>query len=75
MGVKGISVSDEVFTWGAERSLDVQGEWTQAPSTGRGEEGQLQDVLVEVHGDVRAQLIREVVQQLEEKVRPSYINS
>lgn len=43
---------DEIFTWSAERSLDVQGERAQAPSTGRGEEGQLQDVLVEVHGDV-----------------------
>lgn len=52
MSMQGISVPDEIFTRSAEGGFDVQGERAQAPSTGRGEEGQLQDVLVEVHGDV-----------------------
>lgn len=52
MGMQGITVADEIFTRSAERGLDVQRKRAQAPSAGRGEEGQLQDVLIEVHGNV-----------------------
>lgn len=55
---------EEVLSWGAEGGLDVQGEGAQTPSAGVLENGQLQDVFVQVHGDVSAQLIGEVMQQL-----------
>lgn len=66
VGVQGITMPDEVLARGTERGLDVQREGAQAPSTGRGKQWQLQDVLVQVHGDVCPQLIRKVMQKLEE---------
>lgn len=60
-------MSEEVLSWGAEGGLDVQGEGAQTPSAGVLENGQLQDVFVQVHGDVSAQLIGEVMQQLKKK--------
>jgi hypothetical protein len=42
----------------------VQRERAQAAAAGALEHGQLQDVLVQVHGDVGPQLVREVVQEL-----------
>lgn len=44
----------------------MQRERAQAPAAGALKHGQLQDVLVQVHGDVGAQLIGEVMQQLQE---------
>lgn len=54
-------MAEEVLSWGAEGGLDVQGEGAQAPSAGVLENRQLQDVFVQVHGDVSAQLIGEVM--------------
>lgn len=66
VGLQGVSVADEVFSRCTEGGLDVQREGAQAPSAGSLEYRQLQDVLVQVHGDVSAQLIWEVVQQLKQ---------
>lgn len=44
----------------------MQRERAQAAAAGRGEERQLQDLLVQVHGDVGAQLVGKVLQQLQE---------
>lgn len=66
IGLKGISLADQVFPWCTERSLDVQGEGTETPSTGSLKHRQLQDVFVQMHGDVCAQFIWEVMQQLRE---------
>lgn len=42
----------------------MQGEGAQTPPTGPLKHWQLQDVLVQVHGDVRTKFIWEVTQQL-----------
>lgn len=57
-------MADEVFSGCAEGSLDVQGEGTQTPSAGSLKHRQLQDVLVQMHGNVSSQLIREFTEQL-----------
>lgn len=57
----------EVLPRRTEGGLDVQGEGAQAPSAGVLEHGQLQNVFVQVHGDVGSQLIREVMQQLRKR--------
>lgn len=62
--LQGVSVAYEVLPRRTEGGLDVQGEGAQAPSAGAFEHGQLQNVFVQVHGDVGTQLIREVMQQL-----------
>jgi len=67
VGLESISVAYEVFPGCTERGLDVQGEGAQTPSAGVLEHRQLQDVFVQVHGDVRSQLIWEVMQQLRNK--------
>lgn len=59
-------MADEELARRTEGSLDVQGEGAQAPSTGVFKHRELQDVLVEVHGDVSSQLVWEVVQELNE---------
>lgn len=67
--MQGIPVPDEVFSRSTEGGFNVQREWTQAPSTGRGEERQLQNVFIQVHGDVCPQLVREVMQKLKGQVK------
>lgn len=47
-------MAEEVLSRGAEGGLDVQGEGAQTPSAGVLENRQLQDVFVQVHGDVSA---------------------
>lgn len=59
-----VALADEVLSGHAEGRLDVQRERAQAPATGALEDGQLQDVFVQMRGDVGAQLVGEVVQQL-----------
>lgn len=73
LGVERVSVANEILSGGTERGLDVEGEGAQAPPACRGEERQLQDVLVQVHGDVCAQLVWEVVQQLQEPIKKAII--
>jgi len=68
VGVEGVALADEVLPGRAEGRLDVQRERAQAPPAGALEHGQLQDVLVQVHGDVRPQLIGEVMEELEAHV-------
>lgn len=68
IGLQGVSVADEIFPRCTEGRLDVQGEGAQTPSAGSLEDGQLQDVFVQVHGDVSPQLIGEVVEQLRGKI-------
>lgn len=63
--MEGVTLANEVLSGRAEGGFDVQRERAQAPPAGALEHGQLQDVLVQVHGDVRPQLIREVVEELD----------
>lgn len=63
-GLERVALTEEVLSGSAEGRLDVQRQGTQAATAGRGEQRQLQDLLVKVHGDVGSQLVREVLQQL-----------
>lgn len=45
----------------------MQGQRAQAAPAGALEQGQLQDLLVQVHGDVGAELVWEVLQKLPER--------
>lgn len=63
-GLQSVALSQEVLSGSAEGGLDVQREGAQAAATGGGEQRQLQDLLVQVHGDVGSQLVREVLEQL-----------
>lgn len=57
-------MADEELPRSREAGLDDEGEGAQAAPAGRLEERQLQQLFVQVHGDVRPQLIWEVLQQL-----------
>ena len=59
-----VAVPDQVLAGRTEGGLDVEREGAKAAAAGALKDGQLEDVLVEVHGDVRAELIGEVVEQL-----------
>lgn len=48
----------------AKRRLNVQGERAETPTTQRGEDGKLQDFFIQMHCDVRTQLIWKVSQEL-----------
>lgn len=63
-GLQGVTLPDEELAWGAEGGLDDEGQRAQAASAGRLKERQLQQLLVQVHGDVSPQLIWEVLQEL-----------
>ena len=55
---------DEVLARRAEGGPQGQGQRPQAAPAGRLEQGQLQDLLVQVHGNVSAELVWEALQQL-----------
>lgn len=57
-------MADEVLPWCTEGSLDVQGERAQTPSAGPLKHRQLQDVFVQMHGDICSQFIWVVMKQL-----------
>lgn len=59
-----VTLADEVLPGDAEGGFYVEGERAQTATTGPLEDRQLQDVLIQMHGDVGPQLIREVVQEL-----------
>lgn len=59
-----VTLPDQVLPGGAEGRLDVEGEGAEAAAACPLEDGQLEDVLVQVHGDVGPQLIGEVVEEL-----------
>ena len=63
-GLQGVPLPDEELARGAEGGLDDEGEGAQTPPAGGFKERQLQQLLVQVHGDVGPQLVREVLQQL-----------
>lgn len=63
-GLQSVALSQEVLPRSAEGRLDVERQRAQAAAAGGGEQRQLQDLLVKVHGDVGPQLVREVLQQL-----------
>lgn len=71
ISVQGISVADEVFSRCAEGGFDVQRKGTQTPSAGSFEHRQLQDVFVQMHGNICPQLVWEVMQQLQEQEEKS----
>lgn len=60
-------MADKVFSWCTKGGLNVQGEGAQAPSAGSLKHRQLQDVFVQMHGNVSSQFIWEVMQQLKQK--------
>lgn len=62
--MQGISMADEVLPWCTEGGLDVQGQRAQTPSAGSLKHRQLQDVFVQMHGNICSQFIWEVMQQL-----------
>lgn len=55
---------DEVLARRAEGGPQGQGQCPQAAAARGLKQGQLQHLLVQVHGDVRAELVREALQQL-----------
>lgn len=64
-GLQRVALTDEELSGCAEGGLNDQRERAQTPAAGRLEKRQLQQLFVQVHGDVCSQLIREVLQQLE----------
>lgn len=63
-GLQGISLPDEELAWGAEGSLYNEGKGAQAASAGWLKQGQLEQLLVQVHGNVGPQFVWEVLQKL-----------
>ena len=68
-GLQSVPLAQQVLPGGAEGGFDVQRQRPQAAPAGALEQGQLQDLLVQVHGDVGAELVRKVLQKLPEKVK------
>lgn len=62
--MQSISLSDEVLSGDTEGGFYVKGERAETAATGPLKDRQLEDVLIQMHGDVGPQLIREVVQEL-----------
>lgn len=62
--MKRVALTDEVLPRDAERGFYMEGERAQAATTGPLKDRQLEDVLIQMHGDVGPQLLREVVQEL-----------
>lgn len=59
-----VTLTDEVFPRDAEGGFYMEGERAQTATTGPLKDWQLEDVLVQMHGNVCPQLIGEVVQEL-----------
>lgn len=59
-----VTLTDEVLPRDTEGGFYVEGERAQAATTGPLEDRQLEDVLIQMHGDVGPELVREVVQEL-----------
>lgn len=68
-GLQSVPLAQQVLPRGAEGGFDVQRQRPQAAPAGTLEQGQLQDLLVQVHGDVGAELVWEVLQKLPEKMK------
>lgn len=62
--LEGVALADEELPGGREGGLDNKGEGAQAAPAGRLEERQLQQLFIQMHGDVCPQLVREILQQL-----------
>lgn len=62
--LEGVSLADEELPRSWEAGPDDEGEGAQAAPAGRLKERQLQQLFIQVHGDVSPQLIWEVLQQL-----------
>lgn len=59
-----ITLSDQVLPGDAEGGFYMKRERAQAATTGPLKDRQLEDVLIQMHGDVGPQLIGEVMQEL-----------
>lgn len=66
-GLERVPLADEELPRSAEGVLDDQRQGAQTPPAGGLEQRQLQQLFVQVHGDVGPQLVRKVLQQLEDK--------
>lgn len=62
--MQSITLSDQVLSRDTEGGFYVKGEGAETATTGPLKDRQLEDVLIQMHGDVSPQLIREVVQEL-----------
>lgn len=63
-GLQSISLTQQVLPRSTERGFDVQRQRPEAAPAGTLKKGQLQDFLVQVHSDVRTQLVWKVFQKL-----------
>ncbi|TNN70251.1 hypothetical protein EYF80_019465 [Liparis tanakae] len=63
-GLEGVALAYEELPRCTKGGLDDEGERAQTPPAGRLKQRQLQQLVVQVHGDVGPQLIREVLQEL-----------
>lgn len=61
-GLQCIPLPQEVFSGGTKGCLYVQRQGAQTTPAQTGEDGQLQDFLIQVHSDVRTQFIGKVFQ-------------
>ncbi|TNN54377.1 hypothetical protein EYF80_035395 [Liparis tanakae] len=64
VGVQRVTLTDEVLPGDAEGGFYVERQRAQAAATGPLKNRQLEDVLIQMHGDVSPQLIGEVVEEL-----------
>lgn len=62
--MKCIALTDQVLPGDTEGGLYMERERAQAAPTRPLKDRQLEDVLVQMHGDVSPQLVREVMQEL-----------
>jgi len=60
--LEGVALAYEELPRCAKGGLDDEGEGAQTPPAGRLKQRQLQQLIVQMHGDVGPQLIREVLQ-------------
>lgn len=62
--LEGVALADEELPRSAKGGLDDEGEGAQTPPAGRFKERQLQQLVIQVHGDISPQFVWEVLQQL-----------
>lgn len=60
--LQGVPLPDEELAWSTEGGLDNEGQGAQTAPAGWLKQGQLEQLLVQVHGDIGSQLIWEVLE-------------
>ncbi len=65
-GLQSVTLANEELSWSTEGGFDDERQRAQTPSTGRFKQRQLEQLFIQVHGNVSPQFIWEVLQKLGE---------